>query len=132
MNICIAQNLGVVTYLAVAGAIFQNIGVQKLQAALPDASEAEVLELTTGTNSAFYRSLNQDQQRDVIDQVTLAIRNVFALMMVGSALGLILSGFLGVSSLSECKYIWFIVTDSASLCSAVSHSSKEGHRKGPV
>lgn len=105
INICIAQNLGVVTYLAVAGAIFQNIGVQKLQAALPDASEAEVLELTTGTNSAFYRSLNQDQQRDVIDQVTLAIRNVFALMMVGSALGLILSGFLGVSALSACKYI---------------------------
>lgn len=115
MNISTAQNLGVVTYLAVAGAIFQNIGAQKLQAALPNASQDQVLELTTGTNSDFYRSLSQDQQHAVIEQVTLAIRNVFALMMVGSALGLILSGFLGVSSLSAWKYIWFIVTDSAIL-----------------
>lgn len=85
--------------------MFQNIGVQKLQTALPSASRDEVLELTTGINSDFYHSLSQGQQAAVVDQVTLAIRNVFGLIVVGSAMGLILSGFLGVSLLSTSSFL---------------------------
>ena len=53
--------------------------------------------MTTGINSLLYRSLSKTLQSAVIEQVTLAIRNTFGLIVVGSGPGLIGSLFIGVS-----------------------------------
>jgi hypothetical protein len=96
-NICTAQNIGAITFLGTAGSIFGNIAVQKLGQILPDLSRAELLQLTTGTHGESYQNLPRELQSSVSEEVTLAIRNVFGIIMVVSALSLIVSLFLSVS-----------------------------------
>lgn len=57
--------------------------------------------MITGTHSAAFQGLSQTVQQSVIDQVALAISNVFAIILAGSALAFISSLFLGVSSLGH-------------------------------
>ncbi|KAK0117215.1 hypothetical protein ONS96_013049 [Cadophora gregata f. sp. sojae] len=90
-----AQNIGAITFLGISGTLYNNIGAEKLGQILPDRSRPELLQLITGTHSASFQSLSQTVQQSVIDQVTLAISNVFAIILAGSALAFISSLFLG-------------------------------------
>ncbi|RYP60548.1 hypothetical protein DL771_010478 [Monosporascus sp. 5C6A] len=54
----VAQNLGAVTFLGISGSVFQNIAVARLSELLPNASDDEVLQLTTGIHSAVYEGLD--------------------------------------------------------------------------
>lgn len=80
-----------------AGALFQNIGVQKISPILPNASLEAIQQLLAGTSSPLYQSLTGDVRQAVIEQVTLSMRNGFVVLIAGSALGFIGSLFLGVS-----------------------------------
>ncbi len=94
--------LGAIVILAVAGSLYQNIGVEKISRVLPDASREELLQLTTGRYSDFFKSLSTDVRDQVVQEVTLAIRNGFLILVVGSALALISSFFLSVSISISC------------------------------
>ncbi|RYP69281.1 hypothetical protein DL769_005302 [Monosporascus sp. CRB-8-3] len=93
----VAQNLGAVTFLGISGSVFQNIAVARLSELLPNVSDDEVLQLTTGIHSTIYEGLDTNIQPAVIEQVTAAISNTFGILVAGSALGFIGSLFLGVS-----------------------------------
>jgi hypothetical protein len=99
-NGSIGQSLGQISILAIGGTLFQNIGAQKLAPLLPTATPGEILQLLAGTSSAYFQSLSGDLRDQVIEQITLAISNVFALIMAASALGLVTSLFLSVSVLT--------------------------------
>ncbi|KAI0879968.1 MFS general substrate transporter [Annulohypoxylon maeteangense] len=90
----IGQQMGQIIVLSLAGSVFQNIGTKKIAAVLPNASAHDVSQLTLGTHSAIFESLSPDLQASVIEQITLALRNVFIIMVAVSALGLISSLFL--------------------------------------
>jgi hypothetical protein len=80
-----------------AGALFQNIGFQKISPLLPNASAQDIHLLTAGTSSPLFQSLTSDVRQAVVEQITLSIRNGFIVLIAGSALGFIGSLFLGVS-----------------------------------
>lgn len=61
--------------------------------------------MITGTHSAAFQNLSQAVQQSVIDQVALAISNVFAIILAGSALAFISSLFLGVTSLCHLSIV---------------------------
>ena len=91
--------LGAIVILAVAGSLYQNIGADQISRILPDASREEVMQLTSGRYSNLFRSLNGEVRDQVVQAVTLAIRNGFRILVVGSALALLSSFFLSVSLL---------------------------------
>ena len=95
-----AQMLGAIVILSVAGTLYQNIGIDKLGRILPDATKEELLQLTSGRYSAIFQTLDLDVREQVVQEVTLAIRNGFLILVAGSALALITSFFLSVSVLS--------------------------------
>ena len=90
------QSMGQISILAIRGTLFQNIGFQKLAAFLPGAEHGEILQILTGTSDVFFRSLTREVQISLIEQVRLAITNVFALTAAASAVGLATSLFLTV------------------------------------
>ncbi|KAI9164036.1 Efflux pump DEP3 [Paramyrothecium foliicola] len=90
----VGQALGGITLLGMAGSLFTNIGAQKIASVLPDLSEAEVQSITVGASSPLFKSLTGDVKEAVVEQITLAIRNAFAIQIAGAALGLIASLFL--------------------------------------
>ncbi|KAJ4304911.1 hypothetical protein N0V90_000439 [Kalmusia sp. IMI 367209] len=90
----VGQQLGFIVILSVAGTIFQNIGSDEISNILPDAPPTDIIQLTAGTHSAVFKSLSPSVQLQVVEQVTLAIRNVFLVMVAASALAFIVSLFL--------------------------------------
>ncbi|KAK1765886.1 major facilitator superfamily domain-containing protein [Phialemonium atrogriseum] len=91
----IAQDLGMVLFLAISGSIFQNTAVQKIGSALPNASPAEIMQLMTGTSSAVYMDLFESDKRVVIPQITDAMSNVWFMFLVAAALSFVCSLPLG-------------------------------------
>jgi hypothetical protein len=92
----IGQMLGQIALLSLAASLYQNIGVQKIHALLPHLSAQDVQQLTTGRQSSLFDGLSVEIQTVLIEQVTLAIRNTFAILIAASALAFIASLFLGV------------------------------------
>ncbi|ORY58377.1 putative efflux pump antibiotic resistance protein [Pseudomassariella vexata] len=102
----IGQIFGAITFLAMAGPVFQNVGFQKLSAILPAASVEEVQGLAAGTSSVLFQSLNGATRIQVVEQVTLAMRNGFAVLIAGAALGFISAMFLNrcqFRSVKQCE-----------------------------
>lgn len=90
----VAQQMGFILILSIGGTIFQNIATERISQIIPNAPADDIVQLTTGTHSAIFKSLSSEVQGQVIEQVTLAIRNVFFVMVAGSALAFISSLFL--------------------------------------
>lgn len=89
--------LGAIVILSVAGTLYQNIGVEKIGRILPSLTKDELLQLTSGRYSTLFQTLSEDVRAQVVQEVTVAIRNGFLILVAGSALALILSFFLSVS-----------------------------------
>lgn len=98
-----AQVLGGAVSLSVTGAIFGNLAVQKISAALPNIPREVIVHMTTGTSNPQFRSLSDSLKEKVIEQVTDTIRYTFAFLVASAALGFILSIFLSVSGASFRK-----------------------------
>ena len=96
--------LGAIVILAVAGSLYQNIGANDISRILPDLSRDEVLQLTSGRYSSLFQNLSGEARDQVVQAVTLAIRNGFRILVVGSALALVSSFFLSVSLLLPSFY----------------------------
>ena len=77
--------MGFIVILSISGTIFQNTGAQKISRIMPNTPLSDVIQLTTGTHSAIYKSLPFELQVQVVEQITFALRNVFLVMVVGSA-----------------------------------------------
>ena len=89
--------LGAIVILSVAGSLYQNIGIEKLSRILPQATREELLQLTSGRYSSIFQSLSVDVRDQVVQEVTIAIRHGFLILVAGSALAFISSFFLSVS-----------------------------------
>jgi hypothetical protein len=64
---------------------------------LPNMALEDIVHLTTGTTSALYKSLDQVDKNNVVEQVTEAIKNTFIYSVSLSALGFVLAFLLSVS-----------------------------------
>ena len=102
--------LGAIVILAVAGSLYQNIGADKISRILPNVTREEVMQLTSGRYSGLFQSLSRDVKDQVVEAVTLAIRNGFRILVVGSAVAFVTSFFLSVSL--PFAYLYFSRTFS--------------------
>jgi hypothetical protein len=86
-----------IVFLAISGTLYQNFSLLNLAPTLPHASPAEIATLIAGTSSQTYKNLSAEAKALVIPQITDAMRNIWMFFVVGAALSLVLSFFLGVS-----------------------------------
>lgn len=100
-QLLIAQVLGIILSLSVSGSIFQNKAVQNIASTLPGISQDELGQLITGASGHFYMSLSESDQKLVIHQIMSAIRDSFYYLIGTTALGLITSLLLTVSTSSN-------------------------------
>lgn len=83
-------------FLAVAGTLYQNLSLRKIAPVQPNASPAQIADLIAGVNSRTYKDLSETDKGLVIPQITEAMSSLWLLFLVGGALSLVLSIFLGV------------------------------------
>jgi hypothetical protein len=92
------QVLGIILSLAVSGSVFTNRAIDKITTALPNIPAEKVGELITGASGHFYKSLTEADRAVVVAQITSAISEAFYYLVGITALGLITSLFLSVST----------------------------------
>lgn len=89
--------LRAIVILSVAGSLYQNIGIEKISRILRNVTKVELLQRTFGRYSSIFQSPSADVRDQVMQEVTLVIRNGFHILGAGSALALISSSFLSGS-----------------------------------
>ncbi|KAL6229583.1 hypothetical protein BDW75DRAFT_249483 [Aspergillus navahoensis] len=94
----VSQLGGIVLGLGIAGAIFVNESTNGLIKLLPDADPDAIKNAIGGTASGFFQTLSKAQQAAALDIIVKAINDVYILLIVAGAIGVILSVFLKVSS----------------------------------
>ncbi|KAF4765278.1 hypothetical protein HAV15_003176 [Penicillium sp. str.  len=90
----VSQLGGIVLALGMAGAIFVNKTTKGLLQLLPDANPADVKNSIAGTSSGFFNTLTRAQQTAALGIIVSAIDDVYVLLIVAGALGVLLSLFL--------------------------------------
>ncbi|KAI1426173.1 major facilitator superfamily domain-containing protein [Xylaria sp. FL1777] len=90
----VGQTMGSIIFLALGGSLFQNIGSKEIRRLLPNISFKDSVQLTTGTSSSVYKALSPEEQMIVKEQITFAVRDVFAVVLATSAIAFIGSLFL--------------------------------------
>ncbi|KAG9499643.1 Efflux pump dep3 [Fusarium musae] len=85
----VAQDLGMVIFLAVSGSLFHNVAVDKVGNALPSASETEIGNLIAGTSSAAFKALSEEEKAAVIPEIASAMKSIWAFFMAAAALSFV-------------------------------------------
>jgi len=88
----IAQILGCVVFLAVAGRIFYTTSIEILQPMLPaGTSTSFISELIAGTSSSAFESLSAEVAQQVIIGITHSMRNVWIFLLSAGCLSFVLT-----------------------------------------
>jgi hypothetical protein len=95
--VVIAQDLGMVTFLAVVNCIYQNLAMRKVSQVLPEMDAAEIKDLIAGTSSQTYKALSEEMKGRVTPQITDAMSYVWLFFLVAATCSFLLSPPLGVS-----------------------------------
>lgn len=72
----IGQLSGITFGLAIAGAVFVNDALSKLEAILPDIPPGQLQQLIAGTSSTVLESLDASASADVLNAIVSALRKV--------------------------------------------------------
>ncbi|RKL46671.1 hypothetical protein BFJ70_g3156 [Fusarium oxysporum] len=81
----VAQDLGMVLFLAISGSLFHNVAVDKVGNALPTASDTDIGNLIAGTSSAVFKALSEDEKDVVIPEIASAMKSIWAFFMAAAA-----------------------------------------------
>lgn len=93
----VAQDLGIVFILALAGAVYQNLAVERVRPILSGLSAADLSQVIAGTSNHIFQSLDPDLRAEVVDKITNAMSGVWAILTGVGGLSFAMSLFLGVS-----------------------------------
>lgn len=100
----IAQILGCVVFLAVAGRIFYSTSINTLRPLLPAGTPVGfIAELIAGASSSAFESLSEEVSEMVIKGITHSMRNVWIFLLSAGCLSFILTLFLSVRNPSKPK-----------------------------
>ncbi|CAN9226040.1 unnamed protein product [Alternaria alternata] len=87
----IAQDLGMVCFLAISGSLFHNIAVEKVGKALPEVASAEIGNLIAGSSSKAFRGLSEAEKSLVIPEIASAMSSVWTFFLAAAALSVVCS-----------------------------------------
>lgn len=85
-------------FLSMAGCMYQNYGHSKLLPFLTDFSATQLSAIIAGTSNPLYKSLSPELKAVVIEQITEVMSYIWAVMIAGAAINVVLGPFLGVSN----------------------------------
>ncbi|KAL8723275.1 MAG: hypothetical protein Q9225_000397 [Loekoesia sp. 1 TL-2023] len=91
----IGQVIGGNIFLSMAGCMYQNYGHSKLLPLLSDYSATDVSGVIAGTSNPLYQSLSPELKAVVIEQITEVMSYIWAVMIAGAAINVVLGPFLG-------------------------------------
>lgn len=100
-----AQATGILVFLSMAGAIFQNMAFLACRPILSDRPEAAVRQLISGSSFGSFSTLAEDERFQVADTIVAAISYIWAILMVAGALSLVLACFPEVSVLASSSFL---------------------------
>lgn len=78
--------------------MYQNYGHSKLLPFLTTYSVVDLSSVIAGTSNPLFQSLSPQLKQVVVEQITEVMSNIWAVMIAGAALNVLLGPFLGVSS----------------------------------
>ena len=84
-------------FLSMAGCMYQNYGHSKLSPFLTTYSATDVSGVIAGTSNPLYQSLSPELKSAVIEQLTEVMSYIWAVMIAGAAINVVLGPFLSVS-----------------------------------
>ncbi|KAK0385481.1 hypothetical protein NLU13_6661 [Sarocladium strictum] len=87
----IAQDLGMVLFLAISGSLFHNVAMHKISNALPTLPNSIIVDLIAGTSSEAFRTLSDGDKELIIPLIASAMKRVWAFFMVASGLSFVCS-----------------------------------------
>ncbi|WQF87797.1 Putative major facilitator superfamily, MFS transporter superfamily [Colletotrichum destructivum] len=87
----IAQDLGMVLFLAISGSLFHNLAVDKVGKALPDVSPTEIGNLIAGSSSSAFQTLTDAEKALVIPEIANAMTSIWAFFLAAAALSVVCS-----------------------------------------
>ena len=102
--VLIAQSLGIVVSLAIAGAVFENQAVSHLAKILPDYDRNVLRNSITGKRSDFLNSIpSAATQKDVINGIVKALSSVYLVVLVAGVIVTIIGILLPVRENSQIQ-----------------------------
>lgn len=111
----LAQILGCVFFLAIAGRIFYTTSIQILRPLLPaGTSTAFIAELIAGSSSPAFQSLSPEVAKNVIQGITHSMRNVWIFLLSAGCLSFVLTLFLSVRVPRSCRLNIILTTSWSS------------------
>lgn len=99
-NSKLAQSMGFVTSLAIAGLIFQNQAIVQVAATLPNIDLESVRSATTGTNSEFLKILPSTERLAILRGIVKTLGSVYVVIIVVCAIVVLIACFLSVSNVT--------------------------------
>ncbi|KAH6528397.1 efflux pump DEP3 [Parastagonospora nodorum] len=87
----IAQDLGMVLFLAISGSLFHNVAVDKVGKALPEVSTAEIGNLIAGSSSSAFQALSNAEKALVIPEIASAMTRIWAFFLPAATLSVVCS-----------------------------------------
>lgn len=79
-----------------AGCMYQNYGHSKLLPLLRNYSATDVSGVIAGTSNPLYQSLSPEVKAVVIENIVQVMSYIWAVMIAGAAINVVLGPFLGV------------------------------------
>ncbi|KAL8873419.1 MAG: hypothetical protein Q9174_001114 [Haloplaca sp. 1 TL-2023] len=92
----IAQVVGGNVFLSMAGCMYQNYGHSKLAPVLGTTSQQDISGVIAGTSNPLFQSLSPELRAMVVEQITSVMANIWAIMIAGAAINVVLGPLLGV------------------------------------
>lgn len=93
----VAQALGIVFFVAVAGLIFQNLGVNYIRPHLPVGYSGDPEEILAGSSSAEFLNFSETVREEIVRAIIQAMGKLYTLTIAASGITTLLSPLLGVS-----------------------------------
>ncbi|KAF2216896.1 hypothetical protein CERZMDRAFT_92969 [Cercospora zeae-maydis SCOH1-5] len=90
----LAQFIGIVFGLAVAGAVFVNVAISSLHRILPETPRAEIQSIIGGTSSGALSEMSAEMRSQVISTIVDSLQGVFIAAYAAAAVALVASVFL--------------------------------------
>jgi hypothetical protein len=87
----IAQDLGMVLFLAISGSLFLNVAVDKAGKFLPEVTTAEIGNLIAGSSSMAFQALSDAEKALIIPEIASAMTSVWAFFLAAAALCVVCS-----------------------------------------
>ena len=99
--ISLVQCLGITFFPSLSGSVFQNMGAKYIAPLLPADYVGDPRTILAGASGAEWQSFSEDVQARLVNAIVDAMSNVYIMIIVATGVTVLLSPFLGVSTLES-------------------------------